>query len=276
MLGVSAVFWGMHTKTDELLYTLYWTAETLFWPRMRHITEGYEGWASRNGLLQQASRLEKRGLLERRPNHASGERIFRLSEAGRVHALGGRDPEARWSRTWDGHWRIILFDVPIQQNSRRERIRRHLRARGFGCLQRSVWTTPDPLDDAQKTLAGGPVKVEELLILEARPTGGQTDQDIAAGAWDFDRINRQYELYQQVAESFPDAPLNDQPALRKLRQWARNEQAAWIAAVTADPLLPERLLPANYVGKQAWATHQRLLKIAGQQIRNASASPAPT
>lgn len=263
----------MHTKTDELLYTLYWTAETLFWPRMRDITEGYEGWASRNGLLQQASRLERRGLLERRPNHASGEKIFRLSEAGRLHAMGGRNPEARWSRAWDGHWRIILFDVPNQQNSRRERIRRHLRAQGFGCLQRSVWTTPDPVDEAQRMLGGGPVNVEELLILAARPTGGETDQDIAAGAWDFDHINRQYELYLQVAESIPDPSLDTEPALRKLRHWARNEQAAWITAVTDDPLLPESLLPTNYLGKKAWATHQRLLKIAGQQIRNSSNPP---
>ena len=105
----------MHAKTEELLNTLLWTAETLFWPRMRHVIEGYDGWASRHGLLQQAGRLEKRGLLESPIHAAEGERIYRLSAAGRLHALGGRDPQVQWSRPWDGLWRMILFDVPTRE-----------------------------------------------------------------------------------------------------------------------------------------------------------------
>jgi phenylacetic acid degradation operon negative regulatory protein len=235
---------------------------------MKHITEGYEGWASRNGLLQHAKRLEKLGLLEQSSEAVTGDRIFRLSEAGRRHALGGRDPQTQWSRAWDGNWRMIVFDVPVRRNSDRERIRRHLRAQHFGCLQRSVWITPDPLTDEQKILDGGAVNVESLLLLEARPTAGESDQDIATGAWDFKRINRQYEHHQKILGSFPDSPLTDETRLRKLRRWARDEHAAWIAAISDDPLLPERLLPAHYLGKRAWATRNRVLEKAGQRVRN--------
>ena len=30
------------------------------------------------------------------------------------------------------------------------------------------------------------------------------------------------------------------------------ERAAWFDAVKIDPLLPERILPANYLGQKAW------------------------
>ena len=74
------------------------------------------------------------------------------------------------------------------QNARRERLRRYLRDKGFGCLQNSVWITPDPLAEERQVLGGGKIDVESLLLLEA---------------------------------------------------------------VTNDPRLPGRILPADYLGQQA-------------------------
>jgi phenylacetic acid degradation operon negative regulatory protein len=59
--------------------------------------------------------------------------------------VAGRDPEQCWERQWDGQWRIVLFDVPLQKNTQRRRLWRYLRDKGFGYLQNSVWVTPDPL-----------------------------------------------------------------------------------------------------------------------------------
>src|SRR5207249_9957063 len=67
--------------------------------------------------------------------------VYRLTWQGRLHALGGRDPQARWSREWDGRWRLILFDVPTAQNSHRTRLRRYLRDKCFGYLQKDRKST---------------------------------------------------------------------------------------------------------------------------------------
>ena len=142
----------MKPKTEELLNLLLWSAEVLARPTFRNLTDSYESWAyRRTGLLRQLSVLEKQQLVESN-SPAPDERMFRLTAQGRLHALGGRDPNARWSRQWDGRWRMVLFDVPIAQNSHRKRLRRYLQDRGFGYLQGSVWVSPDPLEEERKSL----------------------------------------------------------------------------------------------------------------------------
>src|ERR1700759_2336532 len=112
-------------------------------PTYRNLTESFEGWAYRSGFSRQIAELERRDFIEKHPD--VGNFICRLTDRGRLHALGGRDPKLQWSRAWDRHWRFILFDVPVSKNSARARLARYLRGRGFGCLQKSVWVSPDPL-----------------------------------------------------------------------------------------------------------------------------------
>jgi len=89
----------------------------------------FEGWAYRKGFLQQIQRLERRKYLEQ---HKRGvdDRLIRLTEAGHLFALGGRDPVAQWDYPWDGAWRMVLYDLPGQQERRRS-----LLENGFGLLQ---------------------------------------------------------------------------------------------------------------------------------------------
>src|SRR5258708_7330319 len=98
----------MKPKTEEFLNLLIWSAHLLIRPTFRNLTGSYESWAYRNGLLRQALRMEKQQLIDSNFN-AGGDRLFRLTAQGRLRALGGRDPEERWARRWDGHWRLVLF-----------------------------------------------------------------------------------------------------------------------------------------------------------------------
>ena len=53
-----------------------------------------------------------------------GDRVHRLTAAGRRLALGDCDPVARWKRRWNGQSRMIFFDVPQARASARTRLRR--------------------------------------------------------------------------------------------------------------------------------------------------------
>ena len=158
----------MKPKTAEFLNLLLWSADLLARPTFRNLTDSYVTWAYRNGLLRQVTTLEQQHLVERDPATPE-DRIYRLTWQGRLHALGGRDPQARWSREWDGRWRLVLFDVPTTQNTQRARLRRYLCDKSFGYLQNSVWITPDSLEEERQVLVGGKINVESLLLLEARP-----------------------------------------------------------------------------------------------------------
>jgi phenylacetic acid degradation operon negative regulatory protein len=256
----------MKPKTEEFLYLLLWSADILMRPTFRNLTDSYEAWAYRNGLSRQIAALEERQLLERDPK-APGDRLYRLTEQGRLHALGGRDPAAQWSRYWDGRWRLVLFDVPMEQHVHRNRLRRYLHAHGFGYLQGSVWITPDPLRGEREILTGGKINVESLLLLEARPCSGESAAEIAAGAWDFELINRHYARHLKLLNQRPDKSLRDNAAAKALQRWAADERTAWHAALQIDPLLPKRLLPPDYLGCRAWEQRIKVLRQAGQQLR---------
>jgi hypothetical protein len=56
---------AVQPKTEEVLNLLLWSADMLARPTFRNLTDSYESWAYRNGLLRQATTLERRQLLER-------------------------------------------------------------------------------------------------------------------------------------------------------------------------------------------------------------------
>ena len=256
----------MRAKTEELLYLLLWTAEPLMRPTWRNLTESFEGWAYRNGLLRQLQRLEQRKWLERQPD-SGRDRLHRLTDVGRLKALGGRDPEACWRRDWDRRWRLMLYDVPESRGSTRNKLRSSLRARGFGYLQNSVWITPDPLIEQRELLAEGHVDVESLVLLEARPCGGESDAQIVAGAWDFDSINKRYARYLEILARAPRGRVNTEAAAVSFHRWLKEERFAWMEALEHDPLLPKSLLPDSYAGRGAWEARQTVMHQSRNKLR---------
>lgn len=261
----------MQAKTEELLYLLMWTCETFSRPTWRKMTESFEGWAYRRGLLRQLHRLERKQFIESQ-GATPADRVHRLTEEGRLRALGGREPEACWKRRWDGQWRLVLFDVPEARSTARDKLRRYLRSRGFGYLQNSVWITPDPLADERTILAGGPVNVESLILLEARPCAGESDAEIVSGAWDFVAINQCFARYQAILAQRPKGRLETAAAAKAFHRWLRDEHSAWLEAMALDPLLPACLLPEGYRGQQAWRTRLEVMADAADQMRNFKAA----
>ena len=159
------------------------------------------------------------------------------------------------------------LDPRLGQNAQRERLRRYLRDNGFGYLQNSVWITPDPLAEERQILGGGKINVESLLLLEARPCAGESDAEIVAGAWDFERINRRYARHLKVLAERPGGALRNDAAAKALLRWAAAERETWLDAVTNDPLLPGRILPSDYLGQKAWRRRVEVLRDARRQRR---------
>jgi len=250
-------------KTEERLYLLLWTFEKFSRPTFRNLTDSFPCWASRRGFQRQLDLLERKKFLESRTEDGAG-RVHHLTKAGRLHALGGRDPDLAWRRPWDKKWRLVSFDISQKQNSLRVRLRRSLARLGFGYLQNSVWVTPDPLGPLVDKWKEQQVNVELLFLFQGRPCGGESDPDIARGAWDFDAINEAYEVHSGV--------LGEHPPLRRIceetaddwQKWFAIERQAWQSAISLDPFLPVKAQPAGYRGMAAWQKRMRLLHQAGR------------
>jgi phenylacetic acid degradation operon negative regulatory protein len=256
----------MHAKSEELLNTLWWMMEMIGHPTYRNLTEGYEAWAYRNGLFRQVYRLEKAKLIAR--SGPTDQRLYRVTEEGRLVVLGGRNPEEHWGRKWDGVWRLVMFDIPLGREDLRARFRRFLHTAGVGCLQKSVWITPLPLPAFDLELNEAKGELKSLLVFEGRPSGGETDAQIVLAAWDFEKINRRYSEHLKLLEQRPAAPLRDEAAAKAFRRWTATEREAWLAAVQVDPLLPEALLPESYLGRKAWKARQQLASRVAEQLKS--------
>ena len=109
--------------------------------------------------------------------------------------------------------------------------------------------------EERQILGGGKINVESLLLLEALPCAGESDTEIIAGAWDFERINRRYARHLKILDERPGGALRNAA-----------EREARLEAVTNDPLLPGRILPSDYLGQRAWRRRVEVLRDASRQL----------
>lgn len=87
-------------------------------------------------------------LIEIKQNK-DGTTTLLLSQNGKLKTLqfNIEKMEIKKPRTWDGKWRIIMFDIPEKLKRLRESLRNHFREIGLIELQKSVLVYPYPCYD---------------------------------------------------------------------------------------------------------------------------------
>ena len=252
------------SKSEDWLGFLLYTLDVVITPTPRKILQTFEDWDYEHRLRPQLQRLERANLLHRQGR--GQEAICQLTSEGRLAAHGGLDPVERWQRAWDGRWRLLLFDFPARRTGLRLRVWRWLRRERFGYLQNSVWLSPDPVNTDRLPLTLHRLNAESFVVLEARPVPPDLDSGLVKGAWDFALVNRRYQSALDLAAE--GLKLAENPSLRpaQFREWLASEREAWLAAVESDPLLPESLLPPEYLGREAWTQRQAAFTAVARRI----------
>lgn len=104
-------------------------------------------------INQEIKRLHKRGLVEI-IKRRDGITTIKLTKEGRqklkryqIDTLKIEKPQK-----WDKKWRIIIFDIPVKKNSKRELLRYKMKNLGFYKLQESVFVHPYPCYEIVKYL----------------------------------------------------------------------------------------------------------------------------
>lgn len=259
----------MKAKTELLLYRMGWVLDRMKHPVFRNMDQSFESWAYQSGCLRQIQSLESQRLVESKPDdERSGKRVYRLTELGRIAALGGRDPEQEWARPWDGLWRMVLFDVPESERRVRGSLRQVLIRLRFGCLQRSAWISPHPMaeiaDELGKIMGGA----ASLILMEGHCCAGEAPQEMTLKAWNFQNINH---AWQRLATHLDSAPADGDPfSPAQLAAWSETELSYWKDCAAIDPFLPAELLPDDYPGRFIWQNRCRILTSLGAALSQAS------
>ena len=247
---------------EDWLLMLISVLDLMLLPSPRKILNLFAGWESPEKFRYCLKSFDRSRYVET----GDKTRGRKATNLGRLAAWGNTEPVARWQRPWDGQWRLVLFDLPARDVSLRQRLARWLHGHRLGYLQNSVWITPDPIDERDLPLRRLSLSAEAFSVLTSRPAAPHSDASLVAGAWDFAGINEAYRSWLTCAERGADlAELGDSPP-SAFRGWLKAEREAWLASSSIDPFLPERLLPADYLGRQAWERRQSLFRDLAQRV----------
>ena len=250
----------MKPKTELFLYQCLWVADVMFRPTWRNLSGSFEEWSYQKGFLRQIHALEAQEWIE--SCEADTGRVYRLTDKGSLKALGGRNPEEQRNRGWDGKWRVVVFDLPEKKRGLRNELRRQLRHARFGCLQGSVWVSPDAMDEIRRRLRSTSPDCGVMTFLEATTCGGEKPEDMVRSAWNFEKINRFYKTHGEHLKKLPSG--KEKNFRSKLLEWASQEKSLWQACIETDPLLPRELLPGDYAGEQAGKARFATLRKGGK------------
>jgi phenylacetic acid degradation operon negative regulatory protein len=215
------------------------------------------------------SRLRKKGLIIHRNDGAETPKLM-LSDAGRQLIPSYFNPETFWNKKWNGIWYLMMYDIPEVDKRYRNVLRKFLKRMRMGCLQKSVWITPSDIRPEFDDLAKAASLDGFAYLFEARTVLGLSSSRVVEDAWNFDRLFLLQQHFCQVVEKNMELLLEAQCDEEDLSQLIRQAVDAYHAAFCEDPLLPNALLPTNYLGREVLLRHRKLFKLIDDQYRGLS------
>ncbi len=201
-----------------------------------------------------ADRLARAGLIALRRSDGKTP-LLRLTAAGESRVSDWLWPERFWNRRWSKRWYVLVYDVPETCRSYRIALQRFLRRTRMGCLQRSVWVAAHDIRPLIHDLHQAAALEDVAVLFEAYTVFGKSGSELAAQAWDFDRLETIHLRYLQ-----PTAPLQPPHTWRMTLDTMRAELRRYTHAMADDPLLPATLYPASYQGPAVAAAFRKRLR----------------
>jgi phenylacetic acid degradation operon negative regulatory protein len=199
-----------------------------------------------------ATRLAKEGWLE---GHRAGKRSeYRLSHDGRERFAEATkriysQPDAAWS----GRWTVVV--VPPMRAAERKEVREELTWRGFGEISTHVFAHPE-LDSRSLKFRGGPAgRLAKVIVFDASLADDDSPQRLVNLGWGLEDLGLRYQRFVKrfelvLAALRADRNLDDGQACFIMRTLLIHE---YRRLHLRDPLLPPRLLRADWPGVRAAA-----------------------
>jgi phenylacetic acid degradation operon negative regulatory protein len=202
------------------------------------------------------ARLAKDGWLE---GHRAGKLSeYHLSRDGRERFAEATkriysEPDTEWS----GRWTLVV--LPPMRAAEKKEIKEQLTWRGFGELSSSVFAHPE-LDSRSldsPSLGKGPRSPDpfsRVIVFDANLTDDDAPQRLVGLGWDLEELGLRYQRFvkrfERVLAAVRGPRTLDDQACFIVRTLLIHE---YRRLHLRDPLLPPRLLRANWPGAQAAA-----------------------
>ena len=155
-------------------------------------------------------------------------------------------------QTWDGSWTLLL--LPQGQSAKQKAARGELLWLGFGQVRPGVLAHPSrSIEDTRSQLEE--LKIDkDAVLMRAASEGNDADRALIEAGWNLAEITRGYRRFVDAFEPIRELPSASRAAVPS--------EAAFVIRTLLiheyrkihlrDPLLPHSLLPADWIGAQAY------------------------
>ena len=209
----------------------------------------------RHNFNQLVSRSLRTKLIEK--IEKDGEVYMRITSEGRKTIQRDFPMLSFQKRSWDGKWRIVMFDIEEIKKLARDQLRRKLKELGFGMLQKSVFISPhDILKDFFEFSENVGIK-DYLYFLETENLIVGDRTEFANRIWKLDVLNERYKNIVDEIEKIKNKYIiskNDRVKTLYIQNDSRMRKDVagirnnWLNIVIYDPFLPKPLLPKPWYG----------------------------
>ncbi|MDZ4229346.1 MAG: CRISPR-associated endonuclease Cas2 [Patescibacteria group bacterium] len=170
-----------------------------------------------------------------------GQVQLRLTGAGRELLLKNFPVLQLQGKTWDGFWRIVIFDIPESKRKQRDALRRALKKMGFGRLQDSSYISPHELSQPFLDWLQAKGLPGSVIILEAKQKHLGNPKNLAAKVWSLASLAGSYRhLIERLTTRFGIKEV------KKREDWLKKIHQEYLQIILTEPLLPQELLPADW------------------------------
>lgn len=208
----------------------------------------------KHNFHQLISRSFKTQLIEK--VEENGEIYIRIASNGKKLIQRDFPMLALQGKSWDGKWRIIMFDVEEVNKKVRERLRDKLKELGFGMLQKSVFISPHDIARDFAEFAESSGIRDYLYILETNKLIVGDTKEFANKIWKIQELNEKYKEILDEIEGIKNGHMissSDRTKKSDIRidESIRAVRNKWLMIVAQDPFLPKILLPKPWYGESA-------------------------
>lgn len=203
----------------------------------RYLSNSFGDLSNQRSFKSTLSQLVVKGLVSKQ------EQRYRLTPLGWSKLKQAPTLRHLKEKTWDGLWRVVVYDIPEEKRNKRLFFRRHLKDLGFRLWQKSTWITPLDVSQELYQLLKENQMAGRISVFESRNLFGLTDKQLTAEIWP---VNKLYSSYQSLVDDWETAKMKALNNTDQLRDMARKIQNQYWEILIKDPGLPVDLLPEKW------------------------------
>lgn len=210
---------------------------------MAYRRESFDPWAPPDynsfRLTKMISRLFHTGYMEKIIKN--GKPYLRLTSKARDSLKRDFSLFRQQNRSWDGKWRLVIFDIKEKERYLRDMLREKLVELGFGRLQKSIYLSPFDFNQDLAEFFQAEGILGRAFVLAAKHELMGDPKDLANLVWQLTDLNEEYEsLWREIQEL--KGGLKSGEAVKEIKN-------KYLELIIKDPCLPWDLLPADWLGE---------------------------